>query len=337
MKFGDTVDLEAIKDLEKRGLVTISQHDRYPLQLVNYTQNAINGWMWNAIPLLVWCRGLVLEGDTVVARGFEKFFDHKATDIMTNATILEKLDGSMILGFNYKGENILTTRGSFSSPQAQLAKNIWSDRCNLNEGVSFIFELIGPSNRHVVDYPINQLVAIGAYLPDGTDVDHATVATFSQEVYGIPAVKQYPFDTYKNLVAQNKENMEGYVCVVRTKNRVIRTKIKFELYRLAHKIVFSNYFDAVYEAWTKDIHDAVIASLPAYYANLAEEYVKKLQTRQDEVLRAAFNLLGEFTVHPDRETRAAIAKHVFQVTTDKEVHMAAFALLNDKPYTIKQV
>ena len=69
-------------------------------------------------PIIVQCRGLVLNGDgMIISMPFQRFFNaHEAEcDVIDweSAEILEKLDGSMISAWWTGSEWEITTRGSF--------------------------------------------------------------------------------------------------------------------------------------------------------------------------------------------------------------------------------
>ena len=112
------------------GLIRMQEHPQYPnLKILNYTQECQFKKKWT--PLTKMCRGLVVDFDgmNVVARPFEKFFnlsEHTPSEIPVGLdyTVYEKMDGSLGILFNYKGEWIWCTRGSFTSDQCVWARTI---------------------------------------------------------------------------------------------------------------------------------------------------------------------------------------------------------------------
>src|SRR6478609_1826444 len=99
-------DLMKIEDLEQaieNGLVSKRKHPTHPLYILNYTAVTQFDWNWNDVTLN--CRGLVIDEDyNIVARSFPKFFSYEQLDGKLpdgNFVVEEKLDGSMLIAFNY--------------------------------------------------------------------------------------------------------------------------------------------------------------------------------------------------------------------------------------------
>jgi len=156
-----TFPSEVQKRLNEEKLITSRPHDTLPLTIHNYTPKCQYGYFWDEYTLQT--RGLITSvAGEVVARGPKKFFnlgehldptkglDPIPGDMTVTAT--DKIDGSLIIAFNFEGETVLATRGSFNSLQAQWATNRWDRDIVLPEGYSYCFEAIYPENRIVVDY-----------------------------------------------------------------------------------------------------------------------------------------------------------------------------------------
>lgn len=151
---------------------------------------------WNPATLL--CRGLIVDAhDRIVARPFPKFFnweEKQTADRLRAAAgraggggdeakhrleVYEKLDGSLGILYFYGGRPAIATRGSFDSPQARHATGLLHGApyraalAALNPAYTYLFEIIYPENRVVVDYGTrNELVllavcntATGDFLP----------------------------------------------------------------------------------------------------------------------------------------------------------------------------
>jgi hypothetical protein len=79
------------------------------------------------------------------------------------------MDGSLGILFYYRGEWVVTTRGSFTSDQAIRAKKILDEKYNLdlfNWKHTYLFEIIYPENRIVVRYDYEDLIFISAFIKD---------------------------------------------------------------------------------------------------------------------------------------------------------------------------
>lgn len=117
MKF----NLEILQKYVEEGWVKKSNHPTLPISIYNYSRETQFQRKWDETTLK--CRCLILNNEgEVVAKSFDKFFNYEElspSEIPNEPfEVFEKLDGSLGLLFNYKGEWIFATKGSFSSEQA---------------------------------------------------------------------------------------------------------------------------------------------------------------------------------------------------------------------------
>lgn len=128
-------------------------------ELLSYTDACQWDRQWNNETLR--CRGLVLTPDgTVQSRCLPKFFNWNEhaegiapydVDFNQPFSLFEKLDGSMILASRMaSGDILFTSRGSFTSWHAHTAREMFQG--DIPEGETWMFELIHPNNRIVVQY-----------------------------------------------------------------------------------------------------------------------------------------------------------------------------------------
>ena len=109
------------------------------------------------------CRGLIARGDgTIVARPFPKFFN--LDEIIARGEslpaedfeVFDKLDGSLgILYHDSAGHPRIATRGSFLSEQAARGTGLLREKygdLRFDPACTYLFEIIYPENRIVVDY-----------------------------------------------------------------------------------------------------------------------------------------------------------------------------------------
>lgn len=226
---------EELEGLVQRKLISCRQHPTLPLFIYNYTAGA------QSLPIKEWskalcdCRGLILDADgEVVGRPFAKFWNYEQVLDQVPSdlplTVWEKLDGSLGIVCNYRGSLVVATRGSFESEQARWAQG-W---LNTNakgwlpiEGLTYLFEIIYPENRIVVDYgEVRELRLLAVMEADGKE----SLASFYAEDR-FPKAKGYPPNT--NL-CQQSDNAEGYV--LRWSNG-FRAKVKFEEYCRLHRLI----------------------------------------------------------------------------------------------------
>jgi RNA ligase len=137
-----------------------------------------------------------------------------------------------------KGEWILATRGSFTSPQAIKGKEILDrhDISTIRKYNTYLFEIIYPENRIVVDYKGEEkLVVLGAiHTETGEELPDSSI--FWLQDCGFEIVTTYKtwgegYDLLKEEISKDKE---GYV--IKFKNG-FRMKIKGDEYVRLHKIL----------------------------------------------------------------------------------------------------
>lgn len=140
----------------------------------NYTDKCAFDKAWDDITMNN--RGHVYEVETgkLVARAFPKFFNLEQLDEITQTryinnkefTIAEKLDGCMGVLYFYNSEWILNSRGSFDSFASEAGKEIL-EKLNpkaLNPACSYIFEIISPETKIIINYDETRLVLLGGYV-----------------------------------------------------------------------------------------------------------------------------------------------------------------------------
>lgn len=124
-------------------------------------------------PIVMECRGLVLEKDTwdLISYPFRRFFNDSEVQEITesfcfsDAIALEKLDGSLVSVFNYRGKWLMATRGmienvskvgfsdmTFKDLFHETVKKYHGFWNKLNPDFCYIFELTTPENRVVTFY-----------------------------------------------------------------------------------------------------------------------------------------------------------------------------------------
>lgn len=98
------------------------------------------------------CRGLIVDAENwIVQRPFEKFF---SIEQLEPFDVYDKLDGSLGILYWVGDEPAIATRGSFISDQAKRGTEFLRARkdLNLDRRYTYLFEIIYPENRVVVNY-----------------------------------------------------------------------------------------------------------------------------------------------------------------------------------------
>jgi len=259
---------QALGQLTSEYGIKVTSNDKYPkLVCLNYDQ--INSPKYDDITRE--CRSLVLEIPeydfgvsmptmekefTVVSRSFDRFFnegEEQGVDYdITKMTAYEKVDGSIVSLFYYKGEWLYRTRGMIM-PDGELKINgtnlSWKDLIEESlgdvsefflENITYIFEVVSPENRVVTRYSESC-----AYLLSVRNNVSGEYSNYSDDYfflnyiysYNIRTPKSYVFNTIECCIKAAKELRElneGYVLY--DESGVPRIKVKNPAYVAAHHL-----------------------------------------------------------------------------------------------------
>lgn len=237
--------VKAYLDMEvEAGNVVANQHPSLPLIQYTYSKECVFQRNWNFTTEMA--RGLILNSASghVVATPFPKFFNlGERTDTVPNEPfeVFEKLDGSLIILFNYLGQWYCATKGSFISEQANWA-NEWIKpflskmEQVLHPGYTYLCEAIYPANKIVIPYNYSALVLLAAYDRGGNELTYNEMEYIATNLHW-PLAQRFAFDKVSDLVAHAKElppDVEGWVLRFRSGYRL---KIKGEAYLRMHRAI----------------------------------------------------------------------------------------------------
>jgi RNA ligase len=280
------IDRLELDRLINEGMIIDNRHKNLPLTILNYSKIAQFQKNWS--PLTLQARGLVIDdNDEIIARPFKKFFNMeelKANEIPNEKyEVYKKMDGSLGILFFYANTWHMATRGSFISEQAERGLSIFNNKYgnlikDLDVELTYLFEIIYPENRIVVDYgDMENLVLLGAVHTDsGQEVDIENI--------NLPFIKvdKYEMVNFQDLKNRNILNEEGYVIRFIPSN--FRMKIKFEDYVTLHGIVTEFSTKKVWEI-LKDEQD-----LDKLLEMVPDEFYDKVKVVYDD-LRKQFSTL----------------------------------------------
>lgn len=289
------IDKDKLNKYISEGYIVKQTHPTLPLSIYNYSQKTQFEKFWN--PTTLMARGLILDDNyNIAARGFPKFFNyeekrHTATD---KWSVYNKADGSLGIIFLYDGQEVIATRGSFTSEQAIKAKEIFNETCcgighydvELKPNWSYLVEIIYPSNRVVVSYSDEKLVLLGAY--NGLEeVDYDDLPDWPHKI------ECYGQADFLELQKEDLENAEGYVVKFSNGDRC---KVKFETYIKLHRIMTGFSSKAVFECLKngKDLHEVLKDTPDEFYANI-KEFADNLKTEYGKIHQYAmqvYNAIG---------------------------------------------
>lgn len=267
--------LEKLNQYYEDGLLYKQVHPSLPLTIWNYTEKVQYENLWDEVTLM--CRGLVTDdtGD-IVATPFQKFFniEEGKFEPTEKFEVYEKMDGSLGIVFWYRGQWVVATRGSFTSDQANKAREILR-KYNTDimfRHLTFCFEIIYPENRIVLDYGNDEkLVLLGTFDKNGKEMD---VEIWSQ--WGFDVVKKYDgIKDYKQLKEMVKNDQEGFVVKFSNGDRI---KVKGVEYLRLHKIMTNVTTTGIWE-YLKNGEDVMelLKDVPDEFYKKIENYIKDLR------------------------------------------------------------
>jgi RNA ligase len=342
------------KAYEAYGNIHVNLHPNGELLIFNYTPRAAYEGTWTPIERI--CRGLIIHWPTatVRARAFDKFFNlNQMPETMIGnlphgqVEITAKMDGSMGLSYWDSEQWAITTRGSFTSPQA-----IWAtqwlhehvDTSRWTSGETYIFEIIYPENRIVLDYRgFAGLVLIGYRInATGEDYWHNEFKYFAglDDVRVVERVHSTSLDA---LLAQAKtlKGTEGWV--IRFSNG-LRVKIKTDEYLRLHRILTNVTERTIWEYLKDDkSFDDLLDQVP-------DEFMQWVNATRNRLIRelaviwvdAFIDALNVLELHDSRADQArwikAHAKYpglVFGIMDQKDVTPLIWKMLKpaaNKPF-----
>ncbi len=219
--------------------ITVRKHPTEDLYIYNYTAKTQYDNLWNETTMT--CRGLIADGEgKVVSRPFKKFFNLEQVESLPNEPfeVWEKMDGSLGVSYWVNGEPRLASRGSFESEQAikgtEMLHGQYRDSIGvLSPAYTYLFEIIYPENRIVVDYGQTRQLVLLAVIDtysgkDFSGLDYYSIAKrFTSPWY-------VPVKTLEQLSLIKRSNFEGFV--IHFKGG-LRVKVKTEEYVRLHRLL----------------------------------------------------------------------------------------------------
>lgn len=313
----------SLERMVEQGYVQVKQHAAADLWIYNYSPVTQFERYWN--PVTLQCRGLILDGQgQIVARPLPKFFNLGEPEVgplpHQPFEVYEKMDGSLGILYFWKGEAQIASRGSFHSKQALKANSLLygkyrSSLAHLNPDYTYLFEIIYPENRIVVDYGDAEELVLLAVLETATGREQPLPDI------GFPLPKRYDWQADVSALKERKmENKEGYI--VRFKNGY-RVKVKLERYMELHRIVTGISTKSIWEMLRSGVGLAgLLEQLPDEYYDWvkSEEQSFRRQYRIIEAqCRKDFKVLGS-----RKETAAYFLQCAYPVIL--------FRMLDQRPY-----
>ena len=316
-------DRTVLEKMIQDGYLEVQKHPEKALFIYNYSAKAQYDRVWNEITLA--CRGLIMnEFDELIARPFPKFFNlgEQENQIIPNENfeVFEKMDGSLGILYWIEDKPFIASRGSFASQQAkkatQLLHTIYKDTFDkLEKDKTYLFEIIYPENRIVVDYGAMEALVLLAVIDTQTGLD------LPLPDIGFPLVKYYKgmkdIHTLKLLAEENKE---GFVVKFASG---LRYKVKFEEYLRLHRLLTQISNIKIWEHLKENqSFEAILDRVPDEFYDWVRKTVKELENAFEEIEQQCRK---DFKVLEDRKTTA---QYFLQCQYPKIL----FAMLDERDY-----
>lgn len=297
------------EDMVREGYVRVQTHPNIRgYRIANYSERAVMDKVWNNATLQ--CRGLILDGaDEVVARPFRKFFNAQESTAptihaSTPVIVTDKMDGSLGILYPTPGGGwAISTRGSFASAQALHATVLYNARYapffRPIPGITYLFEIIYPKNRIVVDYgSMDDLVLLGAVdIATGRSIAPQVIQNDPKRRWPGPVAETFSYATYgQAIAAKPRQGQEGLV--VHDLLTDERVKLKQEDYVILHRLVTG--------LTSRRVHEAMVAGIPldefiAPFPDEFHDWIRDVAGRiQDQYLLASDQV--------DKQWRAVVAQ-----------------------------
>lgn len=275
---------ELLKQMIDEKLVVVQKHPTADLFIYNYSPTVQYDKLWNEITIQT--RGLILDNDlNIVAKPFKKFFNLEELDInqipLLPFEVFDKMDGSLGILYWLEDKPYIATRGSFTSEQAIHATDVLYKKYShlfykLDKNCTYLFEIIFPNNRIVLEYFDTDDIFLLTVINNITGEE-------SLPDIGFPLVKKYDaIKDFNQLKALNLENKEGFV--IKFSNN-FRLKIKFEEYVRLHRILTGVSNIAIWEYLMEGKNfDELLDKVPDEFYNWVKNTVNELNNNFNSIL-----------------------------------------------------
>jgi RNA ligase len=332
----DVLDVDLLEQMLAGRYVKAQVHPDLALTIYNYTPTTQFKRVWNDVTSQ--CRGLVVDHDGfVVARPFPKFFnleEHSHTALPNGEVhVTDKLDGSLGILYPTPTGHAIATRGSFVSEQSVHATALWCKKYEPtfcpNPNWTYLFEIVYPANRIVVDYgDLDDLVLIAAIeTGTGRSIELAEAAAG----WPGPIVEELPYMSLEDaLNAPMRAGKEGVV--IHFLEQDLRVKIKHDDYVRLHRLITGVSERRIWEAlvagqdlepWLEVVPDEFYTFITETSLRLQSEY----ETLAAEVQQRFEHMVKSL---PQGWTRKEFALAVNAMNWD--LSRALFLILDGKPF-----
>jgi len=310
-------------------------HPALPLLIWNYNHKCQFAKKWDKYTMM--CRGLITDLDgNIVARPFKKFFNYGEDASLRlpidMPIITEKLDGSLGIQY-YDGDKVcISTRGSFMSEQAQWATK-WMENLSLNKkdflpGKTYLYEIIFPENRVVIDYGNRkECVLLAVINTENGDEIWKSVEDEAKRL-GLSYAKKFYPKNLNEIIESTKTlsgNEEGYVFHWPNEDN-LRIKVKGQEYVRLHKLITEFSTISLWEALkARQSLDEVLDRVPDEFYDWVKEQEEKLIAEYEFLHNRAKKAFIEASTLANRKEQAK-----FILNKYGDIASLVFSMLDEK-------
>lgn len=311
----------------KLGMVRSQTHPELPLSIYVYTEFTQFERLWNNVTRA--CRGLVVDNKgRCIVRCLPKFFNedepHAVCDRPKETPIhFDKLDGSLIQVVDDEEYGfIVTSKGSFNSDQSNWAKEIIEQNypaSNFYKGYTYVFELIHPENRIVLDYKGEKGLYLLAVIETETGKE--------LDIHTEPFKMFKPAPVIENILEHMKRmDVEGVVVKTGTHRYKVKTGEYLRLHRIVTGFTPKRVWESLKDGQSLEFEnmpeefehwlDSVIDDLKDKFSKIESEAIKEYEATKhltDKELGLSQDLKYKgliFMVRNDRDPKESIWKMI---------------------------
>ena len=329
------INLEELNKRVEQKLITKQKHPEFPIWIYNYSQSCQFSKAWDEYTMM--CRGLILdEAGNVISRPFRKFFNLDELESVglklpnEPFEVREKYDGSLGISYWWNGEIYLATRGSFISEQAIMGTKLLNQRDKMKYPLSsrwtYLFEIIYPENRIVVDYKgESKLVLLAIRTVDDGNMSAEVALENIAEFCGFEVAKKIDADDFTKLKELAKPNSEGFVIKFESGFRV---KVKFDEYVRLHRIMTGVNARRVWEVLRAgDNLNEFLQGVPEEFEKWITDQKNLLMGQYKEVENKALDIFDNLrAIEPRKNYALAVME------TNKELSSILFKMKDEQNY-----
>lgn len=283
-------DRDLFIKMREEGYIRVQTLDNSVLAIANYSEKAQYEQKWN--PVTLQCRGLIFDVFThsVVARPFPKFFNWDDSSQpyppQSQCVLMPKMDGSLGILYYHDDGYKIATRGSFTSDQAVHATAVLRETMQVWEPVfhnevTYLFEIIYPMNRIVVDYGDNDMLVLLDVIDNLTG--ESRFDRF-EELDWPNKVSRRNVIFNDSLVHEIPQGEEGFVMYWPYQN--MRVKMKSADYLALHKMIFGLNARMVWERVKEgETWEQICDNIPDEFHPWVKKIATDLQQEHDRIYR----------------------------------------------------